>query len=536
MPCPAKNRPALVTGSRIIPQIGASSGADRRDAAIYAVATWLGAFPPAAIFVQCIHRLPVRGRALTKMNRRIAAIPAFAAGLALVLASVVPATAEDYAPFFAPWGSSYHYRDHWRHHKPRVRHHHRKRRQTHHVATREWPTDKAKIKGPYQIVVSIAKQQIALYGQDGLIARAGVSTGRPGRPTPMGVFSVLSKARWHRSNIYSGAPMPYMQRITWSGIAMHSGPRPGYPASHGCIRLPASFAIHMFHTTKVGTRVVVTREAVAPVAIASPKLFVPKPPDDIAAPETVAAVTTGKEATGKEVVSLAARSATAIKTVSAKTSDPATPPAETAPAVTPPLITGSIPLPPLAPKGALKRSNKPVSVFVSLKQKRVFVRQGFYALFDMPVTIADPDKPIGTHIYTAMGPTADGKAMRWSVVSIPSGYPHHRRHGAAAPPQGRGRRAGATRRLQRQRSARAHHAAAAGDRDDFRAAEARFLADRVGQPAQRRGGLLHRLHRDDALRAPARISQGSIRVGPCASRCRDLLGRAPGARFSSRDT
>jgi len=385
------------------------------------------------------------------MSKRIVAVPALAAGFLLVLASVVPAAAQYYAPYFAPWGPrtyhSYYYRDHWRHHRPRVRYHRRKRHHTHHEAARKirrsWPMDKAKIKGPYQIVVSIAKQQIALYGQDGLIARAGVSTGRPGRPTPMGVFSVLSKARWHRSNIYSDAPMPYMQRITWSGIAMHSGPRPGYPASHGCIRLPASFAIHMFHTTKVGTRVVVTREAVAPVAIASPKLFVPKPPGDIAAPETVAAVTTGKEAIGKEVVSLAARSATAIKTVSAKTSDPATPPDETPPAVTPPLITGSIPLPPLAPKGALKRSNKPVSVFVSLKQKRVFVRQGFYALFDMPVTIADPDKPIGTHIYTAMGPTTDGKAMRWSVVSIPSGYPHHRRHGrrhhhkveAAAPAQ-----------------------------------------------------------------------------------------------------
>jgi hypothetical protein len=280
--------------------------------------------------------------------------------------------------------------------------------------------DKAKIKGPYQIVVSIAKQQVALYGQDGLIARAGISTGRPGRPTPMGVFSVLSKARWHRSNIYSGAPMPYMQRITWSGIAMHAGPRPGYPASHGCIRLPADFAIHMFHTTKVGTRVVVTREAVAPVAIASPKLFVPKLPDDKAPPATVA--------TGNEAVSLAARSATAVKTARAETSVAAASDGTTASAVTPPLTTGSNPLPQKAPPDARKRTNKPISVFVSLKQKRVFVRQGFHALFDMPVTIADPGKPIGTHIYTAMGQTEAGKAMRWNVISIPSGHPHHRRH------------------------------------------------------------------------------------------------------------
>src|SRR6202142_4195834 len=127
------------------------------------------------------------------------------------------------------------------------------------------------------------KQQVALYGQDGFIAQAGISTGMPGHPTPLGVFTVISKAKWHQSNIYSGAPMPYMQRITWSGIAMHAGPRPGYPASHGCIRLPEDFAIRLFHATKVGARVIVTREPAAPVEIAHPKLFVPKKPDEKAA-------------------------------------------------------------------------------------------------------------------------------------------------------------------------------------------------------------------------------------------------------------
>jgi hypothetical protein len=69
--------------------------------------------------------------------------------------------------------------------------------------------------------------------------------------------------------------MPFMQHITWSGIAMHAGPRPGYPASHGCIRLPENFAVWLFHATRVGARVIVTREAAPPVDIASPKLFVP---------------------------------------------------------------------------------------------------------------------------------------------------------------------------------------------------------------------------------------------------------------------
>ena len=88
---------------------------------------------------------------------------------------------------------------------------------------------------------------------------------RPGHRTPTGVFSVIGKERWHRSNIYSGAPMPFMQRITWSGVAMHAGVVPGYPASHGCIRLPAGFAPQLFGMTKMGARVVVTPRDVEPV-------------------------------------------------------------------------------------------------------------------------------------------------------------------------------------------------------------------------------------------------------------------------------
>ena len=89
------------------------------------------------------------------------------------------------------------------------------------------PAREAHPQGPFQIVVEIAKQQVELYGQNGFIARAPISTGMPGHPTPLGVFTVISKAKWDQSNIYSGAPMPFMQRITWSGIAMHAGPRPG---------------------------------------------------------------------------------------------------------------------------------------------------------------------------------------------------------------------------------------------------------------------------------------------------------------------
>ena len=122
----------------------------------------------------------------------------------------------------------------------------------------------------------------------GRIASTRVSTGQSGYRTPTGVYSVIGKSRYHRSNIYSGAPMPWMQRITWSGIAMHAGVVPGYPASHGCIRLPYSVrAAVMFNLTKMGARVVVASRDTAPVDFAHDFLPLPKmqprpPPADTA--------------------------------------------------------------------------------------------------------------------------------------------------------------------------------------------------------------------------------------------------------------
>src|ERR1700726_2181404 len=131
-------------------------------------------------------------------------------------------------------------------------------------------------KGPLQIIISIADQRVSLFDNGTLIARSSVSTGTQGHPTPLGVFSVISKQRWHRSNIYSAAPMPYMQRITWSGIALHAGVVPGRPASHGCIRLTNGFAIRLWHLTKRGTRVIIAHDDVYPVEITNPYLFKPK--------------------------------------------------------------------------------------------------------------------------------------------------------------------------------------------------------------------------------------------------------------------
>ena len=136
-------------------------------------------------------------------------------------------------------------------------------------------------KGPLQLVVSIGTQKVTLFSNGVRVAQGPVSTGVPGHPTPMGVFSVIEKDRYHHSNIYSGAPMPFMQRITWSGVALHEGVLPGYPASHGCIRMSHDFAQKLWPVTRLGVRVIVARNELEPVEFSHPKLFTPKlkPPE-----------------------------------------------------------------------------------------------------------------------------------------------------------------------------------------------------------------------------------------------------------------
>ena len=130
---------------------------------------------------------------------------------------------------------------------------------------------------PIMAIVSLRSQRITVYDADGWIMRAPVSSGQAGRETPAGIFSVIQKDAEHHSNLYDDAYMPHMQRLTWSGIALHGGLLPGHPASHGCIRLPYDFAAHLFDLTKLGMRVIVAPSDVAPVSIAHPALFEPRP-------------------------------------------------------------------------------------------------------------------------------------------------------------------------------------------------------------------------------------------------------------------
>lgn len=118
--------------------------------------------------------------------------------------------------------------------------------------------------GPVLMVVSLATQRTIIYRNGIPIGIATVSTGRPGHRTPTGIFTVLERDIVHHSSLYNAAPMPYMQRLTWGGVALHGGNLPGYPASHGCIRLPHEFARLLFGVTRLGMTVVITNDAAMP--------------------------------------------------------------------------------------------------------------------------------------------------------------------------------------------------------------------------------------------------------------------------------
>jgi hypothetical protein len=431
-----------------------------------------------------------------------------------------------------------------------------------------------------------------------------------GHGTPMGVFSVIQKDRYHHSNIYSGAPMPYMQSITWGGVALHEGVLPGYPASHGCIRMPGAFAVKMWGWTKMGARVIVspgelspenfahaslpttkvpppapvaeqpeaplgakadkgaadivpvpaglelrssvghndglkpaadatplrdqthTADASAEVGAGAPTMSdasaangtpahdadagksdtapsattdtvgkdtlkdtasgdagtatkpievadaaksgdavaADKPADATPAPEAKPAQTdaVAKPADAKPAGDTAkaekpaeakvdAPKVDAVKSDAAKgdavkadAAKPAAKPAEAAKAATDAAaaaadakkdqtrIVGDKPV-----KPDVKRKDGQVAVFISRKDNKLYVRQNFAPLFDMPITIAASDRPLGTHLFTAEFDKNDPNALHWTVVSVPptaraamraSDEPRHsRRKGKAAP-------------------------------------------------------------------------------------------------------
>ena len=129
--------------------------------------------------------------------------------------------------------------------------------------------------GPVVLVVSLDQQLAYVYRNGIAIGISTISSGKPGKDTPTGVFTILQKNKDHKSNLYNNAPMPYMQRLTWDGIALHGGTLPGYPASHGCVRLPHPFAAKVYGITRTGDTVVVSDARAAPTTLVYPGMLAP---------------------------------------------------------------------------------------------------------------------------------------------------------------------------------------------------------------------------------------------------------------------
>ncbi len=217
------------------------------------------------------------------------------------------------------------------------------------------------------LVVSTNHQTLTVFDDGMPVAQTSVSTGVADHPTPHGIFSIIEKQRYHESNLYSAAPMPYMQRITWSGVALHEGHVTGRPASHGCIRLPRAFATDLFRYTRNGARVIIARDDVSPAPAGLPALFAAPPtqhdPDAAALPDDI-----------------------------------------------------EVSAPPRGVANAEKAfgAQSPVSILVSRKAGKLFVRRAGKPLMTVPIAIDDPARPLGTHLFMA---GADA-AKNWSAVTL----------------------------------------------------------------------------------------------------------------------
>jgi hypothetical protein len=212
--------------------------------------------------------------------------------------------------------------------------------------------------GPVAIVVSLPDQLAYVY-RDGI--RIGVSTcatGRPGHATPTGVFTILQKDKTHHSSLYNDASMPFTERLTWSGVALHAGNLPGYPDSHGCVHLPLEFSKLLFQATHLGTPVIIADAATAPAEVLHPGLL-------------------WNAAIEKDVLGVEPGGPTAV---------------------------------PAMPAGG------PLSILISGANRELFALQDGIEVVTSPVTITDPGAPLGTHVF--MLADQSGGQERWHAVSL----------------------------------------------------------------------------------------------------------------------
>ncbi|MEZ5856980.1 MAG: L,D-transpeptidase [Hyphomicrobiaceae bacterium] len=214
--------------------------------------------------------------------------------------------------------------------------------------------------GPVVAIVSLPEQLMHVYRNGVEIGVSTCSTGRPGHRTPTGVFTILEKQRQHVSTIYKGAQMPNMERLTWGGIALHAGNLPGYPASHGCVRLPLKFSALLYEVTHLGAVVIIADERTQPANVVHPGLMLSKVAD------AEAAALAGQVANKK-------------------------------------------------PHGAWDAEvHYPVAaVVISRADGKAYVSRDGRLQGAYPVSFRSPARPLGTHIYSLVGPAADGSGLTW---------------------------------------------------------------------------------------------------------------------------
>jgi len=303
--------------------------------------------------------------------------------------------------------------------------------------------------GPVQLIVSVPDQRVDVYVGGKLINTSPVSTGREGHRTPTGVFSILQKKKFHRSNIYSRAPMPFMQRLTWSGIALHASDHvPDYPASHGCVRLPSKFAKSLFSLTDVGAHVIISRGETRPVEIRHPRLFHPIPFEMeasagagtiISAIEVSAKLAQPGDADAKaEALTAAPRNLSPVRIlVTRRTGRELVRDVQT--------LLKDLGFDPGDVDGWMGRNTgaaiarfqeseglqKTGAMSDELVRElyraagrgepptgHLYVRQDFKPVFDRPITITEPEVPLGNHLFTALDFEEDAIETRWLAVTL----------------------------------------------------------------------------------------------------------------------
>jgi lipoprotein-anchoring transpeptidase ErfK/SrfK len=211
--------------------------------------------------------------------------------------------------------------------------------------------------GPVTFIVSLPEQQMHVYRNGVRIGLSTCSTGKAGHRTPTGVFVILQKNKDHYSNIYNNAPMPNMQRLTWQGVALHAGNLPGYPASHGCVRLPRKFSEHIFGITTLGIPVIICDSKSQPEVVVHPGLLLPAEAQTLA---EVAMTEAAKARTMRDVMS---------------------------------------------------------AVVSSHDRKAIVIVDG-KVVWESEVDLIDPRKPLGERSFTLIGPAPEGDTYRWLAHDV----------------------------------------------------------------------------------------------------------------------